>query len=332
MKKLFISAMIFITALALLACGGVATQAPANSDSSPAGSAAETDIPKIDIGLSLAGEDAFNQQLAADFQSECDSLNYTARVLTAATAEQQQQDIQDMLAAEVSVIVIDPVDVDSLETLLAECETYGVHIINIINPINGYVDTLISPDFKTIGESAGQCAAELFPGSGAGCMMLNTEYDSLTMQLMSDGFRAAIDGQNNISVISEQFCGSDEELAYSTVKAELASKDIDFIFAQSSALAKGAMRAIEESGKDVKLAAQSGDMDIINAVSSGKAHACIFYGPGALAREAVSNADSIIKDGTYVMPQYIQLSIVTAKQSDASGYYNEGAAHAEINQ
>ncbi len=332
MKRLFISVLIFVTALALCACGDVATQGSANTASSPSVSVSGAEIPKIDIGFSLAGEDALSRQLAAGIQSECASLSYAAKILTAATAEQQQKDIREMLKAKASVIVIDPVDVDELEMVLAECETGSVRVINLIDPINGRVDTLISPNFSKVGESAGQCAAEALAGSGGGCMLLNTEYDSLTMQLMTDGFKAAINGQSNISVVSEQYCGSDEELAYSTVKAELAAKEISFIFAQSSALARGAIRAIGESGKDVKLVAFGGDMDIINAVSTGKAYACIFFGPGALAKQAVSNADNMIKSGTYVPQQYIELSIVTAKQAEASGYYKEGAEYAEINQ
>ncbi len=332
MKRLFISAMIFIIALALAACGDVATQGPADTTPGPTGSAAGTEIPKIDIGFSLAGETALSRQLAVDLQSECDSLNYAAQVSMSATAEQQKNDIQGMIKAKAFVIVIDPVDVGALETVLAECETNGVRVINLIDPINGHVNSLISPNFKTIGENAGQCAAELLSGSGGGCMMLNTEYDSLIMQLMTDGFKNKIEGQSGISIVSEQYCGSDEELAYGTVKAEIAAKDISFIFAKSSALAKGAIRAIEESGKDIKLVVFSGDMDIINAVIEGKVYAAIFFGPKALAKEAVSNADNVIKSDSYVMPQYIELSTVTVKQADAASYYKEGEAHAETDQ
>jgi ABC-type sugar transport system substrate-binding protein len=230
------------------------------------------------------------------------------------------------------VIVIDPVDVDSLEMVIAECATNNADVINMIEPINGYVSTLISPNFKAIGESAGEYASELLADSGGNCMILKTEYGSLNMQLMSDGFEAGIDGEDDISVVSDPFCGSDEELAYSTVKAELASNDIDFIFAQNSALAKGAVKAVDESGKDVKIVAFGGDMDIINAVSQGEIYASIFFGPGALAREAVSNADNFIKSDSYVPPQYVELSKVTVKQADAAGYYKEGEDHAEINQ
>lgn len=334
MKKLTIFILMLITAVTTSACGDVPTQAqvtPTDSAAPPTASVTVSEVPKIDIGFSLAGEDALSKQLAADIQSECSSLGYTAQISTAATAEQQQKDIQSMLAGRASVIVIDPVDVDALETVLAECEIGNAKVINIIDPINGYVSTLISPNYKTIGEKAGQYAAEVLGATGGGCMLLNTSYDSFTMQLMSDGFNAALEGQANITVASEQFCGADEELAYSTVKSELASKDIKFVFAQSSPLAKGAIRAIEESGKDIKLVAFSGDMDIISAVSSGKAYAAIFFGPAALARQAVSNADSIIKSDSYAPPQYTELTIITVKQADAAGYYKEGAAHAESN-
>lgn len=331
MKKLAVLILTMITAFALAACGDVPTQAPLSSAPAPSASATGTETPKIDIGVSLAGEDALRKQLAADIQSECDSLNLTAQISAAATAEQQQTDIQNMIKAKPSVIVIDPVDVDALEIVLANCELNGVHVISIVDSINGHYDMLAAPDYIKIGQSAGQCAAEALAGSGGGCMLLNTECDSLTMQLMSDGFKAAINGQSNITVAAEQFCGSDEELAYSAAKSGLEEKDISFIFAQSPVIARGAMRAIEGAGKDVKLVVYGGDMDIISAVSSGKAYACIFFSPGALAKQAVSNADSFIKSNTFVMPQFAELSIVTVKQADASGYYKEGAAYAETN-
>lgn len=329
MKRLVIW-VIFAFVLILAACGEVPAGAPV--DSVPSAEAAETpaETPKVDVGFSLAGECALSRQLAADIQSECDSLGISAQIVTASSSEQQLQDISGMFTAEASVIVIVPIDVDSLDPVLAECDIYGVRVIDALGPINGAVSTLISPDYKDVGSKAGQCAVDLLGSSGGGCMMLCTQYDSFTMQMMSDGFGDVIGKDKDVTLVSEVFCGTDEEKAYAAAKSELASKDIDFIFAQDSALGRGAVRAIEESGKDVKLVVFGGDMDMIGAVSQGKAYACVFFGPGALAREAVSQADQLLKSGSYVPPQYLELSTVVVKQADAAGYYNEAAQHAEI--
>ncbi len=331
MKKLVIFAMILITALTLAACGNVPAQAPAGSqlDSEPDDTVTETESPSIDVGFSLAGEGHFSDQLAADIKSECASLNIVPQVSIASSAEQQKSDISSMLLAGASVVVVVPLDADSLDSMLSECETYDVRVINALDPVNGTVSMLISPDYKEIGKKAGQAAAGLLGSPGGRCMLLKTDYDSFTMQMMTDGFGAGIAKNKNISIVSEPYCGSDEELAYSTTKDELSRKDVSFIFAQSAALGRGAMRAIEESGKDVKVVVFGGDMDIINAVSSGKAYASIFFGPRVLAREAASHADKFVKSGSYAPPQYVEVPVVVVKQADASTYYSENERHAQ---
>lgn len=330
MKRLVMSAFIIAFTIALAACAGTPAQGPAVSLPSADVSETITEAPEIKAGFSIAEEGALSEQLAADIKNECASLGISSQVSVASSPEQQLSDISSMFSAGVSVVVISPLDPDSLDAVLAERDIYDVRVINALSPINGAVDMLISPDYKGIGTKAGQCAVELTGAQGTGCMTLCTDYDSFTMQMMSDGFKEAIRKDKDISLVSEQFCGNDEEAAYSAAKAELASKNIGFIFAQNSALGRGAMRAIEESGKDVKLAVFGGDMDIIKAVSEGKAYASVFFGPGALAHESVLHADNFIKSGSYTPPQYVELNVVVVKQSDAAGYQNETAAHAEI--
>ncbi len=328
MKKLAAAAVIIITALTVCACGESPVDAQATVSAPVSATVAEDSAAaKADVGFCLADRGAFSDKLIEDIESECASLKIKASVTEAASAGQQREDLSEMLNAEPSVIVVDPVDVDSLETELAECDVHNVQVINVVDPVNGKASMLISPNYTAIGEKAGQCALDAL-ASGGGCMLLGTEYDSFTMQLMTDGFNSKVEGNGGISVVSEQFCGTDEEKAYETVKAEL-SKDIAFIFAQSPELGRGAIRAVKESGKDVKIAVFGGDMDIIGAVSSGEAFAAIFCAPGALAREAVSQASQFLASESYVPPQYSEIPVTVVKQADAPSYYAEGEIYAE---
>lgn len=339
MKKLIVSVLILIIIFALGACAGQEAQKPESVPTPVMEDPATMEddeggdqFSKIQIGFSLAGEGSFYEQLKLDIKEECDELNYEPDIQTANTAEQQIQQIRDMLSKGVAVIVLDPVDVDSLESVLAECETQHVPVVNVINSINGIVSTLISPDFISIGKSAGRDAVELFGDSAGACMMLKTDYDSFNMQLMTDGFNETIANDKDVSLVSEQYVGDNEEEAYSVVKAELAKQDlnINFIFAQSDALGRGALRAINDTNKDVKLVVYSGDMTIIDAAVKGEVHSAIFFGPEVLARDAVFFADRFIKNENYSPPQFQELRIEAAQGEDASQYYNETAAYAQI--
>ena len=334
MKKLIVVMLILLLIAALCACGEDTAEVSASTVTTPDTSAEDDqseDVSKIKIGFSLANEGAFYDQLVLDIEDECTSMNYEPQIMTADSVEQQQEDISSLLSVGVAVIVIEPVDVDALESVLAECETQEVPVIDIIDSVNGLVKMLISPDYIAVGERVGQYAVDTFGETGGSCLMLKTQYDSFTMQLMSDGFNAAIDEDSDVSLASEQFCGNDEEQAYSlTNQALTENANINFIFAQSAVIARGALRAIQESGSDISLVAYGGDMDMIEAVVSGEMDAALFSGPSQLAERAVFYANQLIQNEDYASPQFEELDVEMVDAGNASEYYTEDEAYAEI--
>jgi hypothetical protein len=176
--------------------------------------------------------------------------------------------ISALLAEGISVLVIGPADVDALEAALAECESDGVPVINIIDSINGRVSTLVSPDYTLAGRYAAERAQTLFGETGVRCLQLKTDYDSFIMQLLSDGFTNKIAENGTITVVSEQYCGDDEEEAYLVAKSELAFPRKEhrlYIRAEPRAVPRR-MRAISDTGSAAKIVAYGGDMDLVSAV------------------------------------------------------------------
>lgn len=228
------------------------------------------------------------------------------------------------------MIVIDAVDVDSLESVLAECETQGIPVVNIIESINGLVSTLVTPDYLGIGRSAGGDAVELFGKSGTACMLIKGDYDSFSMQLMTDGFLEEIGKDKDVTLGAEEYSGNSEQRAFEAASKAIASEEIGFIFAQSDILGLGALRAIEELESNITLVVFGGDMKLIEAAVAGKVHSVIFFGPKALAKEAVYVADRFVKNDTYEPPQYIEVKIEAAQQTDASRYFTDGGIYAQI--
>ncbi len=331
MRKLTLFVLILAMLIGVGACGAN----PATADISAPPSATPSDIDEVEmpsqtqIGFSLAGEGAFYDQLAKDIEAACAALDYKANIVAADSGDKQISDISSMLSVGAAVIVIDPVEVDALETVLAECETDGVPVINIIDSINGLVSTLISPDYIEIGKSAGQRAVSLYKEQQGKCLELKTDYDSFIMQLMSDGFSSAIGEDADVTLTAEKYCGYDEEQAYQAVKNDLSNNDTNFIFAQSAELARGAMRAIEESGKEVSLVVFGGDMDIIEAVSGGKVDMALFLDTAQIVQKTVADADSFIKNESHAPAQYQKLDVFTVTADNAAEYISADSLYAK---
>jgi len=338
MKKFIATILVIIMIFAFAACGAPDAEAiealgePSEAAILPSTPSADIveEIVQTKIGISLAGEGAFYQQLTIDIEKECTALNYEADIEVALTADEQSQQLYTMISTGVEVVVIDAVDVDSLEAVLAECELQEIPVINILDSINGLVSTLITPDFLSIGMSAGRDAVELYGKSGTGCMVIKGDYDSFSMQLMTDGFIEEIGKDKDVSLVAEEYCGDDEQKAYEAASRAILSEEIGFIFAQSDTLGLGALRAIEELGSDITLVVFGGDMKIIEAAVSGTVHSAIFFGPGELAFNTLYITDRFIKTEAYEPPQYVELKIEAAQESDASRYFIEGGIYAQI--
>lgn len=315
---------ITLTLFALLTSGCGAQEQAGAVSSAVTSAATPTEAAAVDIGFCLAGSDAFDTQLKLDIQSECGSLEYKTEILSADTPEQQKEDIATLLAMGVSVIVIDPVDVDALETSLAECETQDVRVIDIVDAINGTTNMLISPNYKEAGETAAGYANDLL-GTGK-CLELKISYDSFVMQMISDGFSEGLDSD---IAIAEAYCSADQQAACDAAKEALLAGDTGLIFAQSAVLAQGALQAIEQTGVDVPLVVIDGSMDTVSGVAAGDIDAAVFFGPGELAHQAVYYADQMMKDSTFEAPQYVELT-VEAVDADNVSQYQTDSVYAQV--
>lgn len=329
MKKFGLVSLMLAILLVLCACGG------SQEEEMPTGpiideSEGDHDYSRPQIGFSLAGSGAFYDQLKADIEQACERLNYQANIVIADTGDKQQRDIRSMLSVGVEAIVIDPVDVDVLESVLAECETEEVPVINIIDSINGRVDTLVSPDYLSVGRKAAQQAVSLFPDGGGFCLELKSDYDSFIMQLMSDGFIETINANETVTLAAEGYCGSEEEEAYQASKDAIAQKSVNFIFAQNAALARGAIRAIEEAGGGIHLVVFGGDMELIKSVQAGQINAAIFFGTQQLVDIAVGVADEYVKSATYESELYIELKTDMVTADNVADYILDSLQYAQV--
>ncbi len=321
MRKIVAIALMLTIMTAMAGCGAKEQTAETPAAATPA----PTPTPKTtDIGFCLANSGPFSAQLKSDIEAECAALGCQVEIIVCDTAQQQQDSIASLLLLSAAVIVIEPVDVDALDEVLKQCETQGVRVINLVDAINGKTDMLISPDYTRAGEAAAACANRLLPQGN--CLALKLSVDSFVMQMLSDGFAAEL---GSGITTAEAYCGDDEESAYNAVKAALQQGSAGLIFAQSAALAKGAMRVAGETGGDVPLVVFGGDMETVASIASGEADAAVFFGPAETAKQAVYYADQMMKDSAFVAPQYVELTLETIDADNAAEYQTE-AVYAQV--
>lgn len=329
MKKNILIFIILAMLMLISACAKVAETEPGLDDEGDD----VVDDPRIQIGFSLAGEGDFYNQLKIDIEQLCERLNYKVSVLTAASAEQQQRDIKSMISLGAQVIIIDPVNGDMLESVLAECESDDVHVVGILREINANYSTLISAEYRAIGEAAADRAAMLFSEQEepARCLILRSDFRSCASQLLSDGFTGVVSANDKLILVSETLVDNDEEEAYKEAKSKINSEGVNFIFSHDASLARGALRAVKESGKQVHIVVFGGEMDLIKSVASGEIEMAIFIGTKELAEYSIGVANEFINSVTYEPVPYIGLTINTVTSENAAGYISESLLSAQVN-
>lgn len=323
--------LIILAALALLsACETDAENGPEGIDD-PVDIV--VDDPPIQIGFSLAGEGDFYKQLTIDIEQLCERLNYTAGIMTAASAEQQQRDIRSMISKGAQIIVIDPVNGDMLESVLAECESDDVHVVSILREINGIYSTLISVDYKYIGEQAAKHASTLFAQQeeGGRCLILRSDYNSCASQLLSDGFIDVADDDPKLTLVSETLGGGEEE-AYKITNDIIDGEGVNFIFAQNAEFARGALRAAYNRAKKIYIVVYGGEMDLIKSVASGGIEMALFGGTKELAEYSMGVANEFINSATYEPVPYMGLTVNIATSENAADFISESLLTAQVSE
>lgn len=283
------------------------------------------------VGVSLRGEggleDAFSAYAVEQAQVQgCDLAIMDAGL----SADQQIVDIAQLLARGIQALIVNPVDIDSLQYVMDECALQGVKVINLLEPINGKVDTLIMPDYALVGEKAARLAKEAKKDRDydeLSTYLLEGAVDSFVMQMMHDGFVMQAEGQGNTPIEGvAHFNDAQEQAALTGWKlADLGSANV--VFAQNEPLAAG---FLEKTGaRDTSVIVYGCTADTLVRIKSGDYYAAVFFGPRELAEQAVKEAVLCAASPDYLPPAYIELTLDVASASSVDEFLAQGLSFAE---
>ncbi len=222
----------------------------------------------------------------------------------------QQNDIEDLISRNISVLIVNPVDSDAVAPAVQNAVSQGIKVISVDRVVNGVeVDCQIASDnvagarmateylIEQIGEGAK--AAELQGVSGA----------SATID-RGAGFHEAAD--EALDVVASQSANFDRAEGMTVMENILQSdSSIKGVFAHNDEMALGALQAIAATGKDIKVVGFDATDDAVNAVKAGKMTATVAQKPELMGETAILTAIKMIAGEEVEKSLPVEVELVT---------------------
>ncbi|MCB8901022.1 MULTISPECIES: sugar ABC transporter substrate-binding protein [unclassified Streptomyces] len=212
----------------------------------------------------------------------------------------QKQQFDQLIAAGVRVIALDPVDATKAAGWVKEAQGKGVKVLAYDRLIEG-ADAYVSHDNNKVGELQGEALlAALGPkASSANVVMINGDEKDTNAALFKQGAHAALDGK--VGKIAYEASGEwDPKVAGEKMSAAISSvgKDkIDAVYSANDGMAGGIITALENAGiKSIPVGGQDAEIAGIQRIIAGTQTFTIYKSPLELAPKAAELAVDLLMD------------------------------------
>jgi len=211
--------------------------------------------------------------------------------------EKQVKDIEDLIARNVDVLIINPCDSDAIVPSVLQANQAGIPVITVTRPSMGG-EVVQHLDVKNTfgGQLIGAALAAELDGVGK-VVILEGIPGAPSARERQEGFLNVIDLFPDIEVLSSITAHYAREEG-ATVMEDLlqAHPELDAVYAHNDEMALGAIRAIEAAGRTgIKVFGFDAIPDAIDAIKAGTMVATIKQQPDLQMQMAVRTAWDIIQ-------------------------------------
>lgn len=264
------------------------------------------------IGLSVSTQNnPFFVTLVEGAQKAADEAGVQLVVVDAGDdAAKQVSDIEDLIAKNVSVLIVNPVDSDTVSSVVQDAVNKGVKVISADRVVNGVeIDCQIASDNVLGAELATQYIVDMV-GEGAKVAELQGISGASAAIDRGKGFHNIADAK--LEVVASQPADFDRTKGMTVMENILqANGDIKAVFAANDEMALGAMEAISASRKDILVVGFDATDDAISSIKDGKMGATIAQQPDLIGATAVHTAIKLINGETVEKSIPVEVTLVT---------------------
>ena len=244
-------------------------------------------------------------------------------------AQQRQENqiaaIRSFVAQGVDAILLAPVVATGWDSVLEEAKEAEIPVILLDRQVDSSDDlylTAVGSDLVHEGEVAGQWLVDNKPEGECRVVELQGTTGSSPAIDRANGFRAAIEGHDDIEIVRSQtgdFTRSGgKEVMESFLQAEGGGDNICALYAHNDDMALGAIQAIKEAGvdpgDDILIVSIDAVPDIFKAMADGDANATVELTPN-MAGPAFDALAAFMADKS-APPKFIQTESALYTQAD----------------
>ncbi|MGL4590112.1 MAG: substrate-binding domain-containing protein [Mycoplasmatales bacterium] len=264
-----------------------------------AGCAGNSDQKTIGFSVSTMSNPFFNTMVEGA-KTEAEKLGYKLVVVDAQDdSAKQLTDIEDLIAQNVDVVVVNPVDSKAVSSSVKSLNEKNIPVITVDRAAEtGEIVSHIASDNKLGGKIAGDYAKELLPNGGDIVILEGIPGASATIERGS-GFEDAVKG--SLNVIEKQTANFDRAEGLKKMEDIISSKgkNIKLVFAHNDEMALGAVEALRAAGMtDVPVIGFDATDDAKAAIKEGTMKATIEQQPSLMGSIAVGTAGKVINGET----------------------------------
>lgn len=264
------------------------------------------------VGLSLSTlNNPFFVDVRDGAQRAADELGLELIVTDAQDSVSTQiSNIEDLLQAGVSVLIVNATDSDAVVPAVMEANSRNVPVIAVDRGVNGGVLAyFIASDNLAGGRLAGEFICEQLGGAGAVVELEGVPGTSAARE-RGQGFNEAVAACEGMTVVARQTANFNRAEGLTVMENILvAQADISAVFAHNDEMALGALQAIQASGRSIIVVGFDATDDALAAVAAGTMAATVAQQPLLLGDQAVRAAFDIITNGAPAETQNIAVSL-----------------------
>ncbi len=264
------------------------------------------------IGLSVSTlNNPFFVSLAEGAKATAEEKGVSLAVADAGDdSAKQQNDIEDLISRNVSVLIVNPVDSDAVAPAVQNAISQGIKVISVDRVVNGVdVDCQIASDNVAGAKMATEYLMELI-GEGAKVAELQGVPGASATIDRGAGFHEAAD--EALNVVASQSANFDRAEGMSVMENVLQSDgSIQGVFAHNDEMALGALQAIAASGKDIKVVGFDATDDAVNEVKAGRMAATVAQKPELMGETAILTAIRLIAGEEVEKSLPVEVELIT---------------------
>ncbi|MBE6857595.1 MAG: substrate-binding domain-containing protein [Ruminococcus sp.] len=233
-------------------------------------------------------------------------------------ASKQVSDIEDLVSKNISVLIVNPVDSDTVSGVVQTAVNKGVKVISADRVVNGVeIDCQIASDNILGAELATQYIVDQL-GEGAKVAELQGTNGASAAIDRGTGFHNIADAK--LKVVASQTANFDRTEGMNVMENMLqANGDIQAVFAANDEMALGAVKAIAGAKKDIIVVGFDATDDAIASIKSGEMDATIAQQPDLIGSTAIDTAIKLINGQSVPKSIPVEVTLVTVDNADGSG-------------